>query len=93
MAHGQMPGQGVQRGLVEDLGNEAHVLVDVDPLAVAGGYASRLLTAVLQCIQPVIGKFCYFFTGCPNTEDATGILGSFFAGKKIMGKFAIAACH
>ena len=93
MADGQVPGQGVQRGLVEDLGNEAHVLVDVDPLAVAGCYASRLLTAVLQCIQPVVGEFCYFFTGCPDPEDAACVLRAFFAWEKIMRKFSIAACH
>ena len=93
MADGQVPGQGVQRGLVEDLGHEAHVLVDVDPLAVTGCYASRLLTAVLQCIQPVIGEFCYFFAGCPDPEDAASVLGAFFAGEKIMRKFSIAACH
>jgi hypothetical protein len=48
---------------------------------------------VLQCVQPVIGKFCYFFTGSPDTEDAASVLGAFFAGEKIMGKFSIAACH
>ena len=93
VADGQVPGQGVQRRLVEDLGYEAHVLVDVDPLAVAGGNTSRLLTAVLQCIQPVIGKFCYFFTGCPDPEDAACVLRAFFAREKIMRKFSIAACH
>ena len=93
VSHRQVPGQGVQRGLVEDLGNEAHVLVDVDPLAVTGSYTSRLLTAVLQCIQPVIGEFCYFFTWCPDPEDATSVLRAFFAREKIMRKFSIAACH
>ena len=93
VADGQVPGQGVQRGLVEDLGNEAHVLVDVDPLAVAGCNASRLLTAVLQCIQPVVGEFCYFFTGCPDPKDAACVLRAFFAWEKIMRKFSIAACH
>jgi hypothetical protein len=55
VAHCQVPGESVQGGFVKDLGDESHVLVDVDPVAVAGGYTSGLLTAVLQCIQPVIG--------------------------------------
>jgi hypothetical protein len=48
---------------------------------------------VLQCIQPVIGKFCYFFAWCPDPKNATSVLRAFFAREKIMRKFSIAACH
>jgi len=44
---GDVPAQGGERRLVEDLRDEAHLLVDDDAPAVADRDACRLLAAVL----------------------------------------------
>ncbi len=93
MTHRDVPGKRIQRRLVEDLRDKAHVLVDVDALSIAGGDPRRFLAAVLQRVEAVVGEFGYLFPGRPHPEDTTGVLGSFFAGKKIMGKLSVAAHH
>src|SRR5699024_3072181 len=52
---GDVPGQGAERDVVEDLGDQPHVLVDEDLLPVAGGDPGGLLAAVLQSVQPEVG--------------------------------------
>ncbi|MPN20735.1 hypothetical protein SDC9_168114 [bioreactor metagenome] len=47
MPDGQMPGQRTQRGLVEDLTDQAHVLEDHDAFAIGHSDAGGLLAAVL----------------------------------------------
>jgi len=71
-----VPGQGVQRGLVEDLRDEAHVLVDQQLLAVGGGDARRFLAAVLQGVEPEVGELGDLFTRSPDPEDAASVLGA-----------------
>ena len=62
-----------QRGLVEDLGDQAHVLVDHDPVAVADRDAGRLLAAVLQCVQAEVGELGDVLTRGPDAEDPAGV--------------------
>ena len=65
--------QRVQRGLVEDLGDQAHVLVDQDLLAVADRDSRRLLAAVLQRVEAEVGELGDFLAGAqtPKTPHAS----------------------
>ena len=56
MADGEVALERRERAVVEDVGDEAHVLDDVDVLAVAHGHARRLLAAVLQGVEAEIGQ-------------------------------------
>ena len=53
---GEVAAQRAQVRLVEDLGDQAHVLVDEDLLAVADRDAGRLLAAVLQGVEAEVGE-------------------------------------
>ena len=48
-------GHGAERCFVKDLGDEAHVLVYVDALAVTGCDTCGFLAAVLKRVQAVVG--------------------------------------
>ena len=56
VSHGQVPGQALERRLVEGLRHQAHVLMHPHGLAVAGRDPGALLSAVLQGIEPEIGQ-------------------------------------
>ena len=56
VADGQVALQARQGALVEDGGDEAHVLDDHDGLAVGHGHPGRLLAAVLECEETVEGE-------------------------------------
>ena len=73
MPDGDVPVQGVEYRLVEDLRDQAHVLVDHDPRAVADRDARRLLAAVLERVQPVVGELGYVLAGGPDAEDPAGV--------------------
>jgi hypothetical protein len=75
-----VPGQRVERGLVEDLRHQPHVLVDQELLAVGGRDARGLLAAVLERVQTEVRELGHLFTGCPDAEDAAGVLRAFLAG-------------
>ena len=55
MADSVVTGHGAERCFVKDLGDEAHVLVYVDALAVAGCDTCGFLAAVLKRVQAVVG--------------------------------------
>jgi hypothetical protein len=80
VADGDVAVQGVEQGVGEDLGDQAHVLVDQHLLAVAGGDAGGFLPAVLQCVEPEIGEFRDLVAGCPDPEYPAGVLRAFLAG-------------
>ena len=63
MADGDVTAQGMQHGLVEDLRDQPHVLVDDDPAPVADRYASGFLAAVLQRVQAEVGELGDFLAG------------------------------
>ena len=48
VAYGHFAGQGIEVGLSEDLGDQTHVRVDIQGLAVGSGYASAFLAPVLE---------------------------------------------
>ena len=60
--------------LVEDLGDQAHVLDDRDRLAVAHRDAGRLLAAVLERVEPEVRQMGDRLAGRIHAEDATGVL-------------------
>ena len=66
----------LERGLVEDLRDQAHVLVDEDLAAVADRDAGRLLAAVLQGVEAEVGQLGDVLAGRPDPEDAAGVLGA-----------------
>ena len=69
-----MATQRVERGLVEDLRDQAHVLVDQDLFAVADRDAGGLLAAVLERVEPEVGELGDLFTGRPDAEDPARVL-------------------
>ncbi|GAB2583234.1 hypothetical protein GCM10027168_14980 [Streptomyces capparidis] len=93
MADGQVPAQGAEGGLVEDLGDQAHVLEDQDLGAVAHRDARGLLSAVLQRVKPEVGEFGDLFSRGPDTEDAARVLGALLTGEEIVIEESIATRH
>ena len=60
--------------LLEDLRDEAHVLVDDDALAVGCGDACALLTSMLQSIETEEGDSGDVFSRGIHPEDAAGLV-------------------
>src|SRR5690606_34136096 len=84
---------------VEDLGHQAHVLVDDDPAAVAHRDPGRFLPTVLQSVEAEIGELRNLFTRRPDSEDATGLFGTGVVGEvwllwgEAVGSRSVAARH
>src|SRR3954469_3324417 len=93
VADGQMPLQRVERVLVEDLRDQAHVLVDEDLLTVADRDAGRLLAPVLQGIQAEVGELGDFLARRPDAEDAARVLRSAFVWVEVERQSPISARH
>ena len=74
MADREVAAQARQRGLVEDLGDEAEILVHHHAGAVADRDAGGLLAAMLEGVEAEVGQLGDLFTGSPDAEDATGVL-------------------
>src|SRR5437763_1341966 len=85
--------QAAQRGLVEDLADQAEVLVDDHGRAVGHRDPGRLLTAVLEGVQTEIGQLRDLLTRRPDTEDATGVLRSRILGIEVVRQPSITARH
>ena len=79
-----------ERGLVEHLRDQAHVLVDQDLAAVAHRDAGRLLAAVLEGVEPEVGQLGDVLAGRPDAEDAAGVLGSLVVRVEGRGQPAVA---
>ena len=76
VAHGQITGETGQGALVEDGGDETHVLHHRDGLAVAHRHPGRFLAAVLQGVDAVESELGHPFAGGVDAEDATGFFHS-----------------
>ncbi len=70
VADGDMAGKIAEVVLFEDLGDEAHAAVHVDPEAVGGGDAGALLAAVLEGVDAVEGDAGYVFIRRVDAEYA-----------------------
>ena len=93
VADRQVAAQAGQRRLVEDLGDQAEILVDHHAGAVADRDAGGFLAAVLECVEPEVGELRDLFPGRPDTEDAAGILRAGLLGVEIVGQPAVASGH
>ena len=69
VADGDVAGEVGQGLVVEDLGDQAKVLVDEDLGAVGGGDAGRLLAAVLEGVQAEVGQAGDLLARGPDAED------------------------
>ena len=74
VADGHVAGEAAERPLVEDVGDQAHVLDDRDRPAVGHGDAGRLLAAVLQGVEPEVGQVGDRLAGGVHAEDAARLL-------------------
>ena len=93
MADREVPGERGEVALVEDLRDQAHVLVDEDPAAVADRDAGRLLAAVLEGVEAEVGELGDLLAGRPDPEDAAGVLRALLAGEQIVREPSVAARH
>jgi hypothetical protein len=67
---GKVALQRLQGLLVEDLADEAEVLEHDHPASVGHGHPGRLLAAVLQGVEPVVGEVGDILARSPDAEDA-----------------------
>ncbi|GAA3228307.1 hypothetical protein GCM10020256_40460 [Streptomyces thermocoprophilus] len=67
--------EGAEGGLVEDLGDQAHVLEDEDLGAVADRDSRGFLAPMLEGVEPEVRELGDLFARSPDTEDATRVLG------------------
>jgi hypothetical protein len=80
VAHGEVAGEGGERGLVEDLGDQAHVLEDEDLRTVAHRDAGGFLAAVLEGVEPEVGELGDLLARGPDSEDSAGVLRALLSG-------------
>ncbi|GGW02005.1 hypothetical protein GCM10010230_34060 [Streptomyces narbonensis] len=85
--------EGAERGLVEDLGHEAHVLEDEDLGAVANRDTRGFLAPMLEGVEPEVRELCDLFTRSPDTEDATSVLGAFLSGEQVVIESTVTTWH
>jgi hypothetical protein len=77
---GEVSLQGGELVVVEHMGNETHVLVDEQLLAVADGHARGLLAPMLEREEPVEGQERDGEPGSVDTEHTAGFLRSVVEG-------------
>jgi hypothetical protein len=85
--------EGTERGLVEDLGHEAHVLEDEDLGAIAYRDSRGFLTPMLEGVEPEVRELCDLFTRSPDPEDAASVLRALLAGKQIVIESTVTTWH
>ena len=93
MADGDVAAQRGEHGLVEHLGDQAHVLVHHDPGAVADRDAGRLLPPVLQRVQAEVGELGDFLARRPDAEYTTRVLRRPVPVIDVIGQPAIGLDH
>ena len=71
VADGEVSFERCHVALVEDVGDEAHVLQDIDVLAVAHRHAGRLLAPMLQRVETGIGEMSDRLVGRIHAEHPT----------------------
>ena len=76
VADGEVPLEGRQRGLVEDLGDQPEVLVDQDVVTVGDRDARRLLATVLLGEETEVGETGDVLARGPHPEQAAFVFGT-----------------
>src|SRR5699024_12477827 len=90
---GDVPLQELEITFVEHLGDQAHVSVDENLLAVAGGDAGGLLYPVLQGVEPEVGEFGGFLAGGPDSDHTAFVPRSEVLGVDFARQLPISSCH
>ncbi len=98
VADREVAAQRAEVALVEDLRDQAHVLVDQDLRAVAHRDAGRLLAAVLQRVEAEVGQLGDLGLGAgavggPDAEDPAGVLRALLAGNQVVSEPTVATWH
>ncbi len=98
MSDGDVSAERLEAGLGEHLGDQSHLLVHDDVIAVAHRDAGRLLPAMLKRVEAEVGELGDLLAGGPDAEDSAGILGcavvpEFAADLELMREGAVAARH
>jgi hypothetical protein len=83
MAHCKLAGEGLEAGIVKDLGHQPHVLIEVNLIVVKGGNARRLLPPVLQGIETKVGQGRHFPVRGMNAKHPAGFFGLVGAGRSL----------
>jgi hypothetical protein len=91
MADREVALEGVEGGLVEDLRDQPHVLVDQDLPAVAHRDAGGLLAAVLEGVEPEVGQLGDVLAGSPDPEHPAGVPRAGVLGVQLGRQPAVAA--
>ena len=93
MTHRDVAAERGQGGLVEDLGDQPHLLVHHDAAAVADRDARGLLPAVLQRVQAVVGELGHVLVRGPDTEHAAGVSWRPVLGEEFIRQTTVGGCH
>jgi len=93
VADGDVAAQGAEHWLVEDLRDQAHVLVDDDAPAVADRDARRLLAPVLQGVEAEVGQLGHVLIRRPGAEHAAGVPGGLVSGVEIIAQSTVWLDH
>src|SRR4051812_10775758 len=91
MTDGEVTLERLERGVVEDLRDQTHVLVDQDLAAVADRDAGRLLAAVLERVEAEVDELGDLLARSPDPEHATGVLGTLVLRVERRGEPTVAA--
>ena len=87
------PAQARERRLVEDLSDQAEVLVHHHARTVADRDPRGLLAAVLKRVETEVGQLRDLFTPRPNAEHAARVLRARALGVEVLPKPAVASGH
>ena len=93
VAHRDVAAERGQGGLVEYLGDQAHLLMHHDAAAVADGDARGPLAPVLQRVQAEVGELGHVLVGGPYAEYAAGISWRPVLGDDFVRQTTVWGCH
>ncbi len=91
VTHREVALERLEGGLVEDLGDQAHVLVHQDLAPVADRDPGRLLAPVLEGVEAEVAELRDVLPRRPDTEDTAGVLGSEVVRVEVVRQSAVSA--
>ncbi|GHJ40077.1 hypothetical protein Sm713_56860 [Streptomyces sp. TS71-3] len=93
MSDGDMALEGAERGFVEDLRDQPHVLEDEDLGAVAHRDTRGFLASMLEGVEPEVRELGDLFARSPDAEDAAGVLGALLTGEQVVAESSVTTWH